>query len=132
MGDVFCMCTHRKSLSHSLPRRRPASPRILIQHASPEDDRYPFVDHSHPIASCWSLTCALKSHAIMTQTLKFAKLLSFSFPFFLFSFFFFNSSFSKKHIFVKPSGNILGLVGSYWVEANAKLFLPDCYISMND
>ncbi|XP_056251824.1 regulating synaptic membrane exocytosis protein 1-like isoform X15 [Seriola aureovittata] len=29
----------RKSLSHSLPRRRPASPRILIQHASPEDDR---------------------------------------------------------------------------------------------
>uniref|UniRef100_A0A3P8PW64 Regulating synaptic membrane exocytosis 1a n=1 Tax=Astatotilapia calliptera TaxID=8154 RepID=A0A3P8PW64_ASTCA len=79
--------TERKSLSHSLPRRRPASPRILIQHASPEDDRYPFVDHSHPIASCWSLTCALKSHAIMTQTLKFAKLLSFSFPFFL-SFFF--------------------------------------------
>lgn len=68
----------------------------------------------------------------MTQTLKFAKLLSFSFPFFLFSFFFLNSSFSKKHIFVKPSGNILGLVGSYWVEANAKLFLPDCYISMND
>uniref|UniRef100_A0A4W6F224 Regulating synaptic membrane exocytosis 1 n=1 Tax=Lates calcarifer TaxID=8187 RepID=A0A4W6F224_LATCA len=36
--------TERKSLSHSLPRRRPASPRILIQHASPEDDRYPFVD----------------------------------------------------------------------------------------
>uniref|UniRef100_A0A7N6ARN3 Regulating synaptic membrane exocytosis 1a n=1 Tax=Anabas testudineus TaxID=64144 RepID=A0A7N6ARN3_ANATE len=34
--------TERKSLSHSLPRRRPASPRILIQHASPEDDRYPF------------------------------------------------------------------------------------------
>ncbi|XP_074503063.1 regulating synaptic membrane exocytosis protein 1-like isoform X16 [Sebastes fasciatus] len=33
-------CLHtRKSLSHSLPRRRPASPRILIQHASPEDDR---------------------------------------------------------------------------------------------
>ncbi|XP_044071101.1 regulating synaptic membrane exocytosis protein 1-like isoform X20 [Siniperca chuatsi] len=31
--------TNRKSLSHSLPRRRPASPRILIQHASPEDDR---------------------------------------------------------------------------------------------
>ncbi|XP_067384905.1 regulating synaptic membrane exocytosis protein 1-like isoform X35 [Channa argus] len=31
--------TERKSLSHSLPRRRPASPRILIQHASPEDDR---------------------------------------------------------------------------------------------
>ncbi|XP_056251823.1 regulating synaptic membrane exocytosis protein 1-like isoform X14 [Seriola aureovittata] len=31
----------RKSLSHSLPRRRPASPRILIQHASPEDDRQP-------------------------------------------------------------------------------------------
>uniref|UniRef100_A0A3Q3GGM5 Regulating synaptic membrane exocytosis 1a n=1 Tax=Labrus bergylta TaxID=56723 RepID=A0A3Q3GGM5_9LABR len=29
----------RKPLSHSLPRRRPASPRILIQHASPEDDR---------------------------------------------------------------------------------------------
>ncbi|XP_071061807.1 regulating synaptic membrane exocytosis protein 1 [Pseudochaenichthys georgianus] len=29
----------RKSFSHSLPRRRPASPRILIQHASPEDDR---------------------------------------------------------------------------------------------
>uniref|UniRef100_A0A8D3B094 Regulating synaptic membrane exocytosis 1 n=1 Tax=Scophthalmus maximus TaxID=52904 RepID=A0A8D3B094_SCOMX len=36
--------TERKSLSRSLPRRRPASPRILIQHASPEDDRYPFVD----------------------------------------------------------------------------------------
>ncbi|XP_044071090.1 regulating synaptic membrane exocytosis protein 1-like isoform X10 [Siniperca chuatsi] len=33
--------TERKSLSHSLPRRRPASPRILIQHASPEDDRQP-------------------------------------------------------------------------------------------
>ncbi|XP_027131880.1 regulating synaptic membrane exocytosis protein 1 isoform X13 [Larimichthys crocea] len=33
-------CLHtRKSFSHSLPRRRPASPRILIQHASPEDDR---------------------------------------------------------------------------------------------
>ncbi|XP_047190957.1 regulating synaptic membrane exocytosis protein 1-like isoform X4 [Scophthalmus maximus] len=31
--------TERKSLSRSLPRRRPASPRILIQHASPEDDR---------------------------------------------------------------------------------------------
>ncbi|XP_024153093.1 regulating synaptic membrane exocytosis protein 1 isoform X4 [Oryzias melastigma] len=29
----------RKSLSKSLPRRRPASPRILIQHASPEEDR---------------------------------------------------------------------------------------------
>ncbi|XP_064788506.1 regulating synaptic membrane exocytosis protein 1-like isoform X1 [Oncorhynchus masou masou] len=27
------------SCSQSLPRRRPASPRILIQHASPEDDR---------------------------------------------------------------------------------------------
>ncbi|XP_026165809.1 regulating synaptic membrane exocytosis protein 1 isoform X2 [Mastacembelus armatus] len=33
--------TERKALSHSLPRRRPASPRILIQHASPEDDRQP-------------------------------------------------------------------------------------------
>ncbi|KAM4591306.1 regulating synaptic membrane exocytosis protein 1 isoform 3-T3 [Odontesthes bonariensis] len=33
--------TERKSLSYSLPRRRPASPRILIQHASPEDDRQP-------------------------------------------------------------------------------------------
>ncbi|GLD62676.1 regulating synaptic membrane exocytosis protein 1-like protein, partial [Lates japonicus] len=33
--------TERKSLSRSLPRRRPASPRILIQHASPEDDRQP-------------------------------------------------------------------------------------------
>ncbi|XP_041645283.1 regulating synaptic membrane exocytosis protein 1-like isoform X3 [Cheilinus undulatus] len=31
--------TERRTLSHSLPRRRPASPRILIQHASPEDDR---------------------------------------------------------------------------------------------
>ncbi|XP_037321105.2 regulating synaptic membrane exocytosis protein 1-like isoform X16 [Pungitius pungitius] len=31
----------RKPFSHSLPRRRPASPRILIQHASPEDDRQP-------------------------------------------------------------------------------------------
>ncbi|XP_057703798.1 regulating synaptic membrane exocytosis protein 1-like isoform X18 [Corythoichthys intestinalis] len=29
----------RKSMSHSLPRRRPPSPRIFIQHASPEDDR---------------------------------------------------------------------------------------------
>uniref|UniRef100_A0A3P9NY83 Regulating synaptic membrane exocytosis 1 n=1 Tax=Poecilia reticulata TaxID=8081 RepID=A0A3P9NY83_POERE len=35
-------CLHtRKSFSQSLPRRRPASPRILIQHASPEDDRQP-------------------------------------------------------------------------------------------
>ncbi|XP_027862926.1 regulating synaptic membrane exocytosis protein 1 isoform X7 [Xiphophorus couchianus] len=33
--------TERKSFSQSLPRRRPASPRILIQHASPEDDRQP-------------------------------------------------------------------------------------------
>ncbi|XP_074532734.1 regulating synaptic membrane exocytosis protein 1-like isoform X4 [Halichoeres trimaculatus] len=33
--------TERKTLSHSLPRRHPASPRILIQHASPEDDRQP-------------------------------------------------------------------------------------------
>lgn len=34
-------CLHtRKSLSQTLPRRRPASPRILIQHASPEDDRF--------------------------------------------------------------------------------------------
>ncbi|XP_016892675.1 regulating synaptic membrane exocytosis protein 1 isoform X14 [Cynoglossus semilaevis] len=31
----------RRTLSHSLPRRRPPSPRILIQHASPEDDRQP-------------------------------------------------------------------------------------------
>ncbi|XP_053731789.1 regulating synaptic membrane exocytosis protein 1-like isoform X32 [Synchiropus splendidus] len=30
----------RKSFYHSLPRRRPASPRILIQHASPEDDSH--------------------------------------------------------------------------------------------
>lgn len=37
---ILFPCTHRKSLFHSLPRRRPASPRILIQHASPEDDRY--------------------------------------------------------------------------------------------
>ncbi|XP_077470270.1 regulating synaptic membrane exocytosis protein 1 isoform X6 [Stigmatopora argus] len=29
----------RKSMSNSLPRRRPPSPRIFIQHASPEDDR---------------------------------------------------------------------------------------------
>lgn len=43
-GEIFCVCTHRKSLSNSLPRRRPASPRILIHHASPEDDRYPLVD----------------------------------------------------------------------------------------
>uniref|UniRef100_A0AAQ5ZL58 Regulating synaptic membrane exocytosis 1a n=1 Tax=Amphiprion ocellaris TaxID=80972 RepID=A0AAQ5ZL58_AMPOC len=50
--------------------RRPASPRILIQHASPEDDRYPFVDP--PTASSWSLTCALKSDTIMTQTVKFS------------------------------------------------------------
>ncbi|XP_029690535.1 regulating synaptic membrane exocytosis protein 1 isoform X4 [Takifugu rubripes] len=33
--------SERKSLSYSLPRRRAASPRILIQHASPEDDRQP-------------------------------------------------------------------------------------------
>ncbi|XP_043991828.1 regulating synaptic membrane exocytosis protein 1-like isoform X7 [Gambusia affinis] len=33
--------TERKSFSQSLPRRRPVSPRILIQHASPEDDRQP-------------------------------------------------------------------------------------------
>ncbi|XP_068597094.1 regulating synaptic membrane exocytosis protein 1 [Brachionichthys hirsutus] len=33
--------TERRPLSRSLPRRRPASPRILIQHASPEDDRHP-------------------------------------------------------------------------------------------
>ncbi|XP_016892670.1 regulating synaptic membrane exocytosis protein 1 isoform X1 [Cynoglossus semilaevis] len=33
--------TERRTLSHSLPRRRPPSPRILIQHASPEDDRQP-------------------------------------------------------------------------------------------
>ncbi|XP_071236702.1 regulating synaptic membrane exocytosis protein 1 isoform X1 [Salvelinus alpinus] len=31
-------CLHTESCSQSLPRRRPASPRILIQHASPEDD----------------------------------------------------------------------------------------------
>ncbi|XP_072772465.1 regulating synaptic membrane exocytosis protein 1 isoform X7 [Nerophis lumbriciformis] len=31
----------RRSLSHSLPWRRPPSPRIFIQHASPEDDRQP-------------------------------------------------------------------------------------------
>ncbi|XP_034040795.1 regulating synaptic membrane exocytosis protein 1-like isoform X4 [Thalassophryne amazonica] len=31
--------SERKSLHQSLPRRRPPSPRILIQHASPEDDR---------------------------------------------------------------------------------------------
>ncbi|CAL8255167.1 unnamed protein product [Lota lota] len=31
--------SERKSFSQSLPWRRPASPRILIQHASPEDDR---------------------------------------------------------------------------------------------
>ncbi|KAM9803703.1 regulating synaptic membrane exocytosis protein 1 isoform 10-T10 [Neosynchiropus ocellatus] len=30
----------RRSFYHSLPRRRPASPRILIQHASPEDDSH--------------------------------------------------------------------------------------------
>uniref|UniRef100_A0A669CLW8 Regulating synaptic membrane exocytosis 1 n=1 Tax=Oreochromis niloticus TaxID=8128 RepID=A0A669CLW8_ORENI len=70
--------TERKSLSHSLPRRRPASPRILIQHASPEDDRYPFVDHSHPIASCWSLTCALKSHRMALSTANVMTLISFS------------------------------------------------------
>ncbi|KAL0964439.1 hypothetical protein UPYG_G00323870 [Umbra pygmaea] len=31
--------TEPQSCSQSLPRRRPTSPRILIQHASPEDDR---------------------------------------------------------------------------------------------
>lgn len=53
IGDIFCMCTHRKSLSHSLPRRRPASPRILIQHASPEDDRYPVVDPEPLSSRAW-------------------------------------------------------------------------------
>ncbi|XP_030627361.1 regulating synaptic membrane exocytosis protein 1 isoform X2 [Chanos chanos] len=33
----------RYSKQHSLPRTRPTSPRILIQHASPEDDRYLWV-----------------------------------------------------------------------------------------
>ncbi|KAM9803696.1 regulating synaptic membrane exocytosis protein 1 isoform 3-T3 [Neosynchiropus ocellatus] len=32
--------SERRSFYHSLPRRRPASPRILIQHASPEDDSH--------------------------------------------------------------------------------------------
>ncbi|KAJ8014104.1 hypothetical protein DPEC_G00036790 [Dallia pectoralis] len=32
--------TEAKSCSQSLPRRRPISPRILIQHASPEDDSW--------------------------------------------------------------------------------------------
>ncbi|XP_055018443.1 regulating synaptic membrane exocytosis protein 1-like [Boleophthalmus pectinirostris] len=38
----------RQSLSHTLPRRRPASPRILIQHASPEDDRLQTVEGPAP------------------------------------------------------------------------------------
>lgn len=44
--QIMCVSvyTRRKSLSYSLPRRRAASPRILIQHASPEDDRYPSVE----------------------------------------------------------------------------------------
>ncbi|XP_023183713.1 regulating synaptic membrane exocytosis protein 1 isoform X12 [Xiphophorus maculatus] len=46
--------TERKSFSHSLPRRRPASPRILIQHASPEDDR----GHLHGGASLSSAAAA--------------------------------------------------------------------------
>uniref|UniRef100_A0A3P9NYS8 Regulating synaptic membrane exocytosis 1 n=1 Tax=Poecilia reticulata TaxID=8081 RepID=A0A3P9NYS8_POERE len=44
----------RKSFSQSLPRRRPASPRILIQHASPEDDR----GHLHGGASLSSAAAA--------------------------------------------------------------------------
>uniref|UniRef100_A0A3P9NYN2 Regulating synaptic membrane exocytosis 1 n=1 Tax=Poecilia reticulata TaxID=8081 RepID=A0A3P9NYN2_POERE len=46
--------TERKSFSQSLPRRRPASPRILIQHASPEDDR----GHLHGGASLSSAAAA--------------------------------------------------------------------------
>ncbi|KAM8859888.1 regulating synaptic membrane exocytosis protein 1 isoform 17-T17 [Spinachia spinachia] len=44
----------RNPFSHSLPRRRPASPRILIQHASPEDDRQPrtaMTPESHTLGS---------------------------------------------------------------------------------
>ncbi|KAM8859887.1 regulating synaptic membrane exocytosis protein 1 isoform 16-T16 [Spinachia spinachia] len=46
--------TNRNPFSHSLPRRRPASPRILIQHASPEDDRQPrtaMTPESHTLGS---------------------------------------------------------------------------------
>ncbi|KAM8859894.1 regulating synaptic membrane exocytosis protein 1 isoform 23-T23 [Spinachia spinachia] len=46
--------TERNPFSHSLPRRRPASPRILIQHASPEDDRQPrtaMTPESHTLGS---------------------------------------------------------------------------------
>lgn len=52
--------TRRKSLCYSLPRRRAASPRILIQHASPEDDRYPSVEPASE-----SLTCAFNPHTAM-------------------------------------------------------------------
>ncbi|XP_014839774.1 PREDICTED: regulating synaptic membrane exocytosis protein 1-like isoform X12 [Poecilia mexicana] len=48
--------TERKSFSQSLPRRRPASPRILIQHASPEDDR----GHLHGGASLSSAAAAAR------------------------------------------------------------------------
>lgn len=56
--------TRRKSLSYSLPRRRAASPRILIQHASPEDDRYPSVEPPQ-LRPSESLTYAFKPHTVM-------------------------------------------------------------------
>ncbi|CAL8299274.1 unnamed protein product [Merluccius merluccius] len=49
--------SERKTFSQSLPRRRPASPRILIQHASPEDDRYP--PPTPPPKCCVSKGCIL-------------------------------------------------------------------------
>uniref|UniRef100_A0A671W243 Regulating synaptic membrane exocytosis 1 n=1 Tax=Sparus aurata TaxID=8175 RepID=A0A671W243_SPAAU len=57
--------TERKSLSHSLPRRRPESPRIFIQHASPEDDRYPFVDSNRFVLEL-DLCFKISINAIMT------------------------------------------------------------------
>nr|XP_023680781.1 regulating synaptic membrane exocytosis protein 1-like isoform X9 [Paramormyrops kingsleyae] len=39
--DTSFHSPERERCTQSLPRRRPSSPRILIQHASPEDDRQP-------------------------------------------------------------------------------------------
>lgn len=66
---IFFPCTNRRSLSHSLPRRRPASPRILIQHASPEDDRYPFVDPQPLPLRAWLVPDNLKPLGTKHRTL---------------------------------------------------------------
>lgn len=67
--------TRRKTLSYSLPRRRAASPRILIQHASPEDDRYPSVEA--PGSSLWELDLCLQTshrhHPFKRQNQRFLR-----------------------------------------------------------